>query len=154
MLLSIAAGSLLIAGGVNRQSWCNCIRVLIYLGLLFIYKAVDFWATLIACVRQDGMGIDRLDVRSDFLGEKLAMTWNVIESCILFWQTTEIWLKMIIIESLWCYLSLQGLCFPQVFYNLWQWWMSLCIAVLLSTLCAVKLFRKIPNTVSCKALMF
>lgn len=51
--------------GVNWKWWCNCIRVLIYPGLLFIYLAVDFKAALIVWVRQDMLGIDRLDVSPD-----------------------------------------------------------------------------------------
>lgn len=40
--------------GVNWKWWCNCIRVLIYPGLLFIYLAVDFKTALIVSVSQRG----------------------------------------------------------------------------------------------------
>lgn len=53
--------------GVNWKWWCNCIRVLIYPGLLFIYLAVDFKAALIVWVCQDKVGIDRLDVSPDLV---------------------------------------------------------------------------------------
>ncbi len=46
-------------------------RVLIYPGLLFIYLAVDFKAALIVWVRQDTVGIDRLDVSPDAIQKNL-----------------------------------------------------------------------------------
>lgn len=109
--------------GVNWKWWCNCIRVLIYLALLFIYLAVDFRAALITRVHQDKLGIDRLDVRtgsirakpvdgSDWLRRtKLsALWWNLIKSRMLLRQS--IWYllkKRIIIESRRCHLRPQGL---------------------------------------------
>lgn len=57
--------------GGNWKWWFNCIRVLIYPGLLFIYLAVDFKAALIVWVRQDKVRIDRLDVKSRLGPDKL-----------------------------------------------------------------------------------